>query len=255
MSHKTDSSTSLDGKTILVTGASSGLGAHIATVLAGDGATILAAARRIDRLQGLSEVTDGKLFPIEMDVSDSVSVENGMKAALGITPRLDGLVNNAGIAWTGPALDMEPDAWDRVIDTNLNGAFYVARAAARAMAETGGGAILSTASILGFGTGPRVAAYAASKAAVVHMTRCLALEWARHNIRVNAIAPGYFPTEMNSEYLESEMGDQLRKGIPMRRFGQYSDLDGPVRLLLSDAGSYITGVTLPVDGGHLCRAL
>ncbi|MEM8759197.1 MAG: SDR family NAD(P)-dependent oxidoreductase, partial [Pseudomonadota bacterium] len=169
---------------ILVTGASSGLGAHIATKLAADGATIFAAARRIERLQGLPGVAEGNLLPIEMDVSDSFSVERGFEAALAKTNRLDGLVNNAGIAWSGRALEMHTDDWRRVIDTNLTGAFIVARTAARAMAETGGGAIVSTASILGFGTGPGVAAYAASKAAVVHLTRSLALEWARHGIRV-----------------------------------------------------------------------
>ena len=123
------------------------------------------------------------------------------------------------------------------------------------MAEGDGGAIVTTASILGFGVQPGVAAYAASKAAVVHLTKALALEWARHGIRVNAIAPGYFPTEMNRDFLESEAGQTYLKAIPMRRFGRLEDLEAPVMLLLGPGGAYITGVTLPVDGGHLCRPL
>jgi len=123
------------------------------------------------------------------------------------------------------------------------------------VAGEGGGAIVNTASILGFGTGAGVAAYATSKAAVVHLTRSLALEWVRYSIRVNALAPGYFLTEINDEFLASAEGGALRKNIPMRRFGRYEDLDGPLELLLSEQGAYITGVTLPVDGGHLVRPL
>ena len=168
---------------------------------------------------------------------------------------LDGVVNNAGISWGGRTLDMTDEDWRRVIDVNLTGVFRVATAAARVMAEQGGGAIVNTASILGFGTGLGLAAYAASKAAVVHLTRNLALEWARHDIRVNALAPGYFPTEMNADYLAGPEGEKLKKGIPMRRFGRLEDLEGPLELLLTEKGAYITGVTLPVDGGHLVRAL
>jgi NAD(P)-dependent dehydrogenase (short-subunit alcohol dehydrogenase family) len=245
----------LSDKRVLVTGASSGLGAHMAAMLASRGAVVVAAARRIEALDKLAAGADGKIIPLAMDVSDLASVTHGVDAAVTAMGGLDGLVNNAGVAWGGRAIEMPDADWQRVIDTNLTGVFRVAQAAARIMAGQGGGAIVNIASVLGFATGTGVAAYAASKAAVVHLTRSLALEWARHDIRVNAIAPGYFPTEMTDAILASPEGDKLRKDIPMRRFGRYQDLDGPLDLLLSGKGAYITGVTLPVDGGHLVRPL
>ena len=245
---------SLSGRRILVTGASSGIGAHLALALAARGAEIVAAARRAEALEALSAKSE-RITSISMDVTDPASVQQAVAEAAARMGGLDGLVNNAGIAWGGRALDMEEADWTRVIDTNLNGVFRTAQAAARKMAESGGGAIVNTASILGFGTGTGVAAYAASKAAVVHLTKSLALEWARLGVRVNAIAPGYIPTEINSAYLESEEGQKMLKTIPMRRFGRLEDLEAPLELLLGSGGAYITGVTLPVDGGHLCRPL
>lgn len=246
----------IEGKRVLVTGASSGIGAHIAAALAARGARVAAAARRVEALRALAaEAPGGRIVAVPMDVGDPDSVEAGMAQATEALGGLDGLFNNAGTAWGGRALDMPEEDWQRVIEVNLSGAFRVARAAARTMAAGGGGAIVTTASILGFGTGQGVTAYAVSKAGVVQMTRSLALEWARHGIRVNAIAPGYFPSEMTEDFLDSEEGRQTLKAIPLRRFGRLEDLEAPVVLLLSDASAYITGVTLPVDGGHLVRPL
>jgi len=245
---------SLSGMAVLVTGASSGLGAHMARFLAGRGARVAVAARRLEALEALAAEVDG-LHPLAMDVSDPDAAGPAVAAAAGALGGLDGVVNNAGTVWSGPSLEMAEADWSRVIDVNLSGVFRVAQAAARVMAEGGGGAIVNTASILGLAPTNRVSAYAASKAGVVHLTKCLAAEWARHGVRVNALAPGYFPSEMTESYLASDAGQAMLEVIPMRRFGEPSDLDAPLELLLGPGGRYITGVTLPVDGGHLVRPL
>ena len=245
---------SLEGMKVLVTGASSGLGAHMARFLARRGARVAAAARRVEALEALA-AGSANIHPVRLDVSDPASVSACIAATVAALGGLNGLVNNAGVGTSARAIDMPEADWNHVVDINLSGVFRVAQASARPMAEAGGGAIVNTASILGLGTQPGVAAYAAAKAGVVHLTHCLALEWARHHIRVNAIAPGYFPTDMNREFLESDAGQAYLKAIPMRRFGRYEDLDAPLELLLGPGGAYITGVVLPVDGGHLVRPL
>jgi NAD(P)-dependent dehydrogenase (short-subunit alcohol dehydrogenase family) len=191
-----------------------------------------------------------------MDVGDVQSVAAGFAAAEAALGPVTVLVNNAGVAATGPALETSEADWDRVLDVNLKGAFFVAAEAARRMARAGkGGAIVNIASIAGLRAAGGIAAYAAAKAGLDHLTRVLALEWARFGVRVNALAPGYIATDLNRDFLASEAGKAIEKRIPMRRFGEPSDLDGALLLLASDAGRFMTGATVVVDGGHLSSAL
>ncbi|KPF74472.1 2-deoxy-D-gluconate 3-dehydrogenase [Blastomonas sp. AAP25] len=240
---------------ILVTGASSeGFGAHFARVLARCGAHVVVAARRLEALEALvAEITEagGSASAVRMDVADLGSVREGIAAAGAITT----CINNAGVAVTKRALDQTEADYDFVMDTNLKGAWNVATEAAKVMRDSGGGNIINTASITGFQTAAGTGPYAMSKAGVLHMTRQLAMELARFNIRVNAIAPGYFLTDINRDQLAGEAGEPLRKRIAMRRYGELPDLDGPLLLLVSDASRFMTGSILTVDGGHLVGSL
>jgi NAD(P)-dependent dehydrogenase (short-subunit alcohol dehydrogenase family) len=246
---------SLAGRAALVTGASSGLGAHFARLLAGEGAAVALAARRVDRIDALARELRGSgatAIAVEMDVTDPASVRRAVEQAERELGRLDILVNNAGITASSRFLETSEEEWRAVLDTDLTGMMRVGQAAARRMAARGeGGAILNVASILGVRPAPQVAAYSAAKAAAISLTQSMALELARHRIRVNALAPGYIETDLNAAFLRSPAGEALARRVPMRRFGQAEDLDGAVLLLVSDAGRFITGVTLPVDGGHL----
>ena len=251
---------SLKDRIALVTGASGGLGAHFASVLAGAGATVAVAARRADKVTDVAaRITraGGKAIAVAMDVTDAESIADAFATIEGEAGPVTIVVNNAGIASGGAAaLDVAPEDWQAVMDTNLSGVWSVAQAAAQRMvtADTGG-AIVNIASILGLRVSSGVASYAVSKAGVIQMTKALALEWARHGIRVNAIAPGYFKTDMGRDYLDSEAGREAMKAIPQRRTGDLSDLDGPILLLASDAGAYMTGAVIPIDGGHLVSSL
>lgn len=244
----------LTGKVALVTGASSGLGRHFARTLAAAGAKVAIAARRLPALEELAAeiaAKDGRALPILLDVTDRASIDSAVEAAETELGPLSVVINNAGIAVTTPALDLEEEGWSQVIDTNLSGIFRVAQASARRMAAQGqGGSIVNVASILGLGGASLLASYTAAKAGVINLTRTLAVEWARHGIRVNALAPGYIETEMNRDTLHSPAGEIMRKKIPQRRFGQPADLDGALLLLASDASAFMTGSLLVVDGGQ-----
>ena len=248
----------LNGRIALVTGASGGLGAHFAQRLARSGARVAVAARR---LEGCVAVRDairaagGEAEALPLDVADAASVRAAFAAVDAHFGGLDVLVNNAGISAAGPTLDLPEDDWDRVIDTNLKGAFLCAQAAARIMKGRGGGAIVNVASILGLRVAAQVAPYAASKAGLVQLTRALALEWARYGVRVNAILPGYVETDINRGFFAGEAGQAMVKRIPQRRIGAAEDLDGPLLLLCSDASRYMTGAEVAVDGGHLVSSL
>jgi len=248
---------SLAGTTALVTGASAGLGAHFAAVLARAGARVAVAARRQESCRAVCaaiEGAGGAAIAVALDVSDAAGVSAAVREAATRLGGLDILVNNAGVTATVPLLDLEESDWDRILDTNLKGAFLVGQAAARLM-RGNGGAIINVASILGERVAGQLAPYAASKAGLLQLTRAMALEWARHGIRVNALCPGYIETDINRDFFATESGQTLVKRIPQRRIGKPEELDGPLLLLASDASSYMTGSVLAVDGGHLVSSL
>ena len=245
---------SLTGKSALVTGASSGLGRHFAGVLAAAGATVVLAARRIDRLEEQAaalRANGHSAVAVAMDVTDRASVDQAFAAAEAEAGPLSIVVNNAGIAEPAYFTQMSEESWRSVLDVNLDGVFRVAQEAARRMQANTGGAIINVASVLGLGVVKSLAHYCASKGAVIQLTKAMALELARSGIRVNALAPGYISTEMNADFLISDDGKKLLSKVPMVRAGQLSELDGPLLLLASDAGSYITGTVVSVDGGTL----
>jgi NAD(P)-dependent dehydrogenase (short-subunit alcohol dehydrogenase family) len=249
----------LSGKTALVTGASSGLGVHFARTLAAAGAAVAIAARRADRLASLQaelNTAGAKASAVDLDVQSAESVSAAFDAAKHALGTIDIVVNNAGISIVKPALDMPQEDWDAVVDTNLRGAWLVAQAAARRwVAAKRAGVIVNIGSILGLRTIGQVAPYNASKAGLIHLTRVLAMEWARHDIRVNAICPGYIETEMNSAFWKTPAGQRLIERIPQRRIGLPEHLDGALLLLASDAGTFMTGSVLTVDGGHTVNSL
>lgn len=249
----------LKGRRALVTGASSGLGRHFALSLARAGASVIVAARGVDKLaETVAEIkaAGGEGLAVRLDVTDPASVKDGfdqIEAKLGVA---DVIINNAGVAVSRPLLEQTESDWDSVLDTNLKGAWLVAQEGARRLvAAKLPGSIINIASITGERVAGGVAPYCASKAGVIHLTRAMALELARHGIRVNALAPGYVQTELNRDFLASEDGERLKKRIPQRRFGLPEELDGPLLLLASEAGAYITGSVIFADGGHLVSTL
>lgn len=249
----------LAGKRALVTGASSGLGAHFATVLAGAGADLVLAARRRERLEVLADEIRAhgvRADVVIMDVTDAASVDAAFGEIAASGAPADIVMNNSGLSREDWIADMGEEAWDLVMETNLKGAWRVAKTAANALIAAGKpGSIINTASITAHRPSQLIGAYAASKAAIHHLTRVMALEWARHGIRVNSLSPGYFITEINDHFLGTEPADKMIRRIPMRRLGNVEELAGPVLLLASEAGSYMTGTDIVIDGGHLQSAL
>ena len=249
----------LEGRVALVTGASSGLGVHFARTLASAGASVAIAARRAERLAALQaelKSAGAKAVAVSLDVQSGEAVRAAFDAAESALGAVDIVVNNAGISIVKPALTMPEEDWDAVVDTNLRGAWLVAQTAAqRWVGTTRPGNIVNIASILGLRTIGQVAPYNASKAGLIHLTRALAMEWARHGIRVNAICPGYIETEMNSDFWKTDGGKRLIDRIPQRRIGQPEHLDGALLLLASEAGAFMTGSVITVDGGHTVSSL
>ncbi|MCL4764598.1 MAG: glucose 1-dehydrogenase [Hyphomicrobiaceae bacterium] len=246
---------SLKGRTALVTGASSGLGRHFAGVLARAGARVAVAARRLDRLEALAEEIrsmGGEAVAVALDVTEPESVGRAFDQAEARYGPVTVLVNNAGVPANTFFMSLTEADWRQVLDVNLDGVFRVGQEAARRMIAAGtGGSIVNIASVLGLGVLKAVAPYAASKAAVIQLTKAMALELARERIRVNALAPGYAVTEFNDEFLASDSGRKLLARVPFGRAADPAELDGPLLLLASDAGSYMTGSVLVVDGGSL----
>ena len=244
----------MTGKVALVTGASSGLGRHFALTLADAGAAVAVAARRDDKIAEVaSEIAaaGGQAIRVALDVTNRESIADAFETVEREVGTVTVLVNNAGIAQRDMALDITEDHWNQVIGTNLTGVWAVAQEAARRMVKGEvGGSIVSIASLLSKRVSPGIMPYAVSKAGVAHMTRALAVEWAQHGIRVNAIAPGYFETDLNSEYLRSEYAKTMIKRIPFRRTGELEELPGPLLMLCSNAGSYVSGTVISVDGAH-----
>ena len=245
----------LAGRVALVTGASSGLGQQFARALADNGAAVALVARRADRIAELKkniEAAGGRAVAIEADVTDRAAMTRAFDAAEKAFGTVTILVNNAGIAHGGRAVDMSAEEWRKVMATNLDAVFFCAQEAARRMLATKKqGAIINIASVLGLAVAKGAVAYATAKAGVVQVTKALAVELAFKGVRVNAIAPGWFVTEINDSYLASEAGTAIKREIPMGRFGNEGDLDCALLLLASDAGAYMTGATIVVDGGQV----
>jgi NAD(P)-dependent dehydrogenase (short-subunit alcohol dehydrogenase family) len=250
----------LKDKRILVTGASSGLGENFARLAAGCKAKVVIAARRknkLDKLAGeLEALGSPQVTVVEMDAASEASIDDAFAAIDSSGDILDVVVNNAGVSNEGLSLTLPTQAFDDLMAVNVRAVWLVAVRAARRWKDAGrGGSIVNIASIQGERVMPGITPYSTSKAAVVHMTKSLALEWARYGIRVNAIEPGYIGTEMTEAMWETDFGKALIKRIPMRRLGKPEDLNGLFLLLATEAGAWMTGACVPVDGGHLCSSL
>ena len=261
-----DNPFNLSGKVIAITGASSGFGSHFAGVLAGAGAHVILAARRTEKLASrvqeintqLSDSGDGQASAVALDVLNKDSIDQFINGTFDSFGRLDVLINNAGVEAGAKTYTMiDEEDWDRVLDTNLKSAWMVSQQYTKRLLQEkqASGNIIMISSITDTRTIKGQFPYAVSKGGLTRMTKVMALESARYNIRVNALAPGYVLTDVSRILLESEAAPEFVKGIPMRRFGEFDDLDGPILLLASDASKYMTGSVVTVDGGHVCSSL
>ncbi|ARN75647.1 SDR family NAD(P)-dependent oxidoreductase [Oceanicoccus sagamiensis] len=250
---------SLEGKVAMVTGASSGFGEHFAQVLAKAGAKVVLGARRTEKLKAVTDAINadgGQAVAVTMDVTDSASIAAAFDEAEKAFGLITIIVNNAGITIPKLLLDLTDDDWNNVVDTNLTGVAFVSREAGkRLVAAKTAGSIINIASITAERLQKALTSYAAAKAGVVQLTKVTALEFARHNIRVNAISPGYFSTPLNSEWFKTPDGQALIQRVPTRRIGDMKELNGPLLLLASDASSLMTGSNITVDGGHVLSEL
>ena len=250
---------SMEGKVVLVTGASSGLGAHFAQVMASAGANVILGARRAEKLaEQVQQITEagGTAMAVSMDVTDADSVTAALDQAEAAYGPVTVLINNAGVADSKRFVNVDEDSWDFVMDTNLKSVWRLGSEVARRLLDKElAGSIVNIASILGLGVSIGESVYATSKAGVVQMTKAMSLELGYKGIRVNALCPGYFKTEMNSDFFDSERGQAYIKTMPARRLGNLDELNAPLLLLASDAGSFINGVALPVDGAQSVNAI
>lgn len=248
----------LAGKTALITGAFSGLGQHFAETLAQQGAKVVLAGRRLELGEKLAQswrAQGREAMAVKMDVTARDSVSAALQQAHAAFGSVHVFVNNAGVASTRAFLDANDTDWSDIVDVNLTGAWRVAQAVAQTMRDSGGGSIINIASITGLRVAGRIAPYAAAKAGLIQLTKAMALELARFNIRVNALAPGYIETDLNRDFFDSDAGQALIKRVPQRRLGKLQNLDGPLLLLASDASEFMTGAVIAVDGGHLVSSL
>ncbi|MBI5604229.1 MAG: SDR family oxidoreductase [Deltaproteobacteria bacterium] len=245
---------SLQGKKAFISGAGQGLGREMALTLAEAGADVALASRNRETLSHTADLIrkmGREVLVCPMDLTRIEDIDQAVNDTIATFGRIDILINNSGISKESPVIDMTPEKWDPVMDVNLRGHVFCSKAVGRHMMKNNCGKIINIASIMGLIPLTHNSSYGAAKAGLILFTKTLALEWARYNIQVNAICPGYFLTDLNREFFESPMGQKVIKKIPMRRIADAKELRGVTLLLASEASSFMTGTVIVVDGGHI----